>query len=61
MALVNCVGSFIYFDEQSILREDKKTAWVLTKIELALDLLVEIVIDWGNDVFKQPLEYWDSK
>ena len=36
--VANNIGKLIYFDEKSLLREDKRTTWVLTDIGVSLEI-----------------------
>ena len=51
------MGRFIIFYEKSLFKEDKRMAWVLTKINLALGLPTDIEIVWGDKVFTRRLDY----
>jgi hypothetical protein len=57
-AIVNTIENFIYFDTHSLRWSNKRASWVLTEIDLSLDLLDSIEVNFGDLSFKQTIDYW---
>ena len=53
------LGKFLYFDEQSLKKENKKIVVLLVEVDISKGLLFEIEIVRGNHSFSQRVDYWD--